>query len=281
MAEIEGSGTETPQTLKPNLDTPSLVDDVGVENLSPKEYTRAQEDLYYGHLAEQNRQGRVLRLNKTSGRVEELTGGGVSTGNEFLDKERGVGGAEKWSAATDAARLGQQYYESWKDAERQLEWDKEDAKEAKAAAGGSGSGRAGVVRTYLDVEMDKTDEITRQYEDFQDRASLLYDLMADEQAYGMRADDQNIQNMKAQQDLGMAINPGGFYTKPLMSDALSGILSPSLPEYVRPDYRLNGAVGLPGPQGFDDSQYDEYGMPMFAHGTDPNAPLIPWPWRKE
>ena len=272
MAEIEGSGTETPQTLKPNLDTPSLVDDVGVGNLSPKEYTRAQEDLYYGFIAEQNRQGRTIRTK--DGRVEELIEGSSSS-NPFDEDTK-----DRWTSSSEAARLGQQYFESWKDAERQLKWDKEDAAEAKSAAG-SGRGGAGVVRSYLDVEMDKTSEIARQAEDFEERASLLYDLMADEQAYGMRADDQNIQNMKAQQDLGMAINPGGFYTKPLMSDALSGILSPSLPEYVRPDYRLNGAVGLPGPQGFDDSQYDEYGMPMFAHGTDPNAPLIPWPWRKE
>ncbi|MBK9019837.1 MAG: hypothetical protein IPL72_07460, partial [Sulfuritalea sp.] len=101
-------------------------------------------------------------------------------------------------------------------------------------------------------------EIQRQYKDFEDRASLLYDLMGDEQDYAMAADDQNIANWKAQRDLGMATSPGGYYATPYQNMTMSEILRPSLPDYVRPDYRLNGAVGLPGPQGFDDPDYTSW-----------------------
>ena len=51
--------------------------------------------------------------------------------------------------------------------------------------------------------------------------------------------------------------------------SLSRVLRPSLPDYVRPDYRLNQAVGLPGPEGFDNPNYDENGMPLYAYGTVP------------
>lgn len=93
----------------------------------------------------------------------------------------------------------------------------------------------------------------------------------------MAADDQNVANWKAQRDLGMATSPGGYYTTPYQSMTMSEILRPSLPDYVRPDYRLNESVGLPGPQGFDDPDYSPYGLPMFANGTAPLPPNF-WPW---
>ncbi|MBK7330443.1 MAG: hypothetical protein IPI85_15570 [Dehalococcoidia bacterium] len=132
--------------------------------------------------------------------------------------------------------------------------------------------------SYLSTETDKTKEIQRQYKDFEDRASLLYDLMGDEQDYAMAADDQNIANWKAQRDLGMATSPGGYYATPYQNMTMSEILRPSLPDYVRPDYRLNGAVGLPGPQGFDDPDYTPYGLPMFGGGTSASLPPNFWPW---
>ena len=157
---------------------------------------------------------------------------------------------------------GQKLYDDWKGAEL-------DAKEFRA------SGVA--ASAYVDAEPNKTKEITRQYHDFEDRASLLYDLMGEEQDFAMAADDQNAANWKAQRDLGMATSPGGYYTTPYQSMTMSEILRPSLPDYVRPDYRLNESVGLPGPQGFDDPDYSPYGLPMFANGTAPLPPNF-WPW---
>ena len=146
----------------------------------------------------------------------------------------------------------------------------------------------GTAKSYADIEAPKSKEIARQFQDFENRASLLNDLLQDEQMYGMRADDQNIQNMSAQRDLGLGGVPGGYYTKQPMSSALSNILAPSLPEYVRPDYRLNQSVGLPGAQGFDDEQYDQFGFPRFAFGTAgqpmqdgiqvPPIQIMTWPW---
>jgi len=157
---------------------------------------------------------------------------------------------------------GQSLYDYWQNS-------LSDAKEFKASGGAASA--------YVDAEPNKTKEITRQYHDFEDRASLLYDLMGDEQDYAMAADDQNIANWKAQRDLGMATSPGGYYTTPYQSMTMSEILRPSLPDYVRPDYRLNESVGLPGPQGFDDPDYSPYGLPMFANGTAPLPPNF-WPW---
>lgn len=165
---------------------------------------------------------------------------------------------------------GQQFYDDWQQAI--------DISKGEFASSGS-------AKSYADIEAPKSKEIQRQWKDFEDRATAFYDLQADEQAYGMRADDQNWQNMDAQRDLGMASM--GYYTKPTMENALSNIVGPSIPNYVRPDYRLNASVGLPGPQGFDDPDYDENGFPRFAFGTDPKPPMdrivvprisVPWPW---
>ncbi len=184
----------------------------------------------------------------------------------YLERQKEAG---KWVIDT----AGQGLYDFWQNSAA-------DAKEFSSSKG--------TARSYLATEADKTAEITRQFKDFDARANLLYDLMDEEQQYGMRADDQNIQNFKAQQDLGMAVVPGGVYGKPSMANSLSSILRPSLPDYVRPDYRLNAAVGLPGAQGFDDPDYNQYGFPAFANGTEaegyikvPPVPVVSWPWRKE
>lgn len=156
---------------------------------------------------------------------------------------------------------------------------------SKELSGSGGAARAAAEVSYEDLEDKKSDEITRQFKDFAARANLYSDLMADEQEYGFNATDHNISSWKAQRDLGLATMPGGFAGQPSMSQSLSSILRPSLPDYVRPDYRMNAAVGLPGPEGFDDPDYDEYGMPMFAQGTAPDfvpirpMPIVSWPWR--
>ena len=140
----------------------------------------------------------------------------------------------------------------------------------------------GAEASYLDLEKAKTKEVERQYEDFKDRASLLYDLMDKERDYAMAGDDQNYENLKRQKELGMAV-PFGFYATPYHSMTLSRVLAPSLPDYVLPDYRLNQAVGLPGPQGFDDPDYPWLQAPAYAFGTKPGLgwyrpTRVPWPW---
>lgn len=210
--------------------------------------------------------GKIVRLVKD----EPVRPPGMEPGDwEELQALRGE--STKYVTVPDTA--GQLLFDEWKSS-------LEDAKEAVSSGG--------TARSYLATEEDKTSEITRQFKDFDARASLLYDLMDEEQQYGMRADDQNIQNFKAQQDLGMAVVPGGVYGKPSMANSLSSILRPSLPDYVRPDYRLNAAVGLPGAQGFDDPDYNQSGFPAFANGTEaegyikvPPVPVVSWPWRKE
>ena len=182
-----------------------------------------------------------------------------------LHGDEGGGSSGKWVPDPN----GQMFYDDWQSAidETKQKFDS-----------------LGTARSYADIEAPKSKEIARQFQDFENRATLLYDLMADEQQYGMRADDQNIQNMSAQQELGLGGVPGGFYAKQPMSSALSNILAPSLPGYVRPDYRLNQSVGLPGPQGFDDQDYNQFGFPAFAYGTDPMPIQVPpiqirtWPW---
>lgn len=142
---------------------------------------------------------------------------------------------------------GQTAYNTFKNEERLYGREKDDAKAYET--------QIPAVRSYLDVEQDKSGEITRQANDFAGRSRLFSELLKDEQSYSMAADDQNIQNATAMQNGTMMPNAGGWYT-PLTGDNLmSSVLRPSLPDYVRPDYRMNQAVGLPGPEGFDDPDY--------------------------
>jgi len=156
---------------------------------------------------------------------------------------------------------GQQLYDRWQILESD---NKQFIREAGAGAG----------RSYVDTEGDKQDEVTRQFKDFLARAKGTYDLMDSEQKYGMNADDQNIQNMAAARagvaDIGMFPVYGHR-----LGPGLSSTIRPSLPNYLSPDYRMNQAVGLGGPEGFDNANYDENGMPMYADGTDPAMANIP------
>lgn len=279
MADPDGARTPNPRSLKaeegPNYVPPSVP---LVTQSSLKEEIRKEEDLYYGYVSEQTRKGHALGVDKTTGRVFEFiqdTDSGSAFDDLLGEESGGGGGTVRKVYDTPAALEGQIYYDNLKMAELDFERAEEDAKAAKAAMGSA--------RSYLDVEADKTKEITRQFKDFENRASLLYDLMADEQDYGFSADKHNFDAWDAQRDLGLATMPGGFAGKPSMAMSLSSILRPSLPDYVRPDYRLNAAVGLPGPQGFDDPDYGPDGLPLYARGTDefiriPLKPLVYWPW---
>jgi len=269
--------TAPPRTLKPEPApvTPQKPIEVEPETeVTPLSYLRQTEDAWNTYRGESARNGTLLRPNE-DGYIEEyvdpVAGGGSS--NPFFRDGESEGG---WTLNTPGARAAQVIYDNYLDAQLEFERFTEDSKAAKAALG--------TARSYADIEAPKSKEIARQFQDFENRATLLYDLMADEQQYGMRADDQNIQNMSAQKELGLGGVPGGFYAKQPMSSALSNILAPSLPEYVRPDYRLNQSVGLPGPQGFDDQDYNQFGFPQFAFGTDPMPIQVPpiqirtWPW---
>lgn len=265
--------TAPPRTLKPDpapVTTPKPAPAEPETDITPLSYLRQSEDEWNNYRGESARNGTLFRVNK-DGYVEEYVDPVASGGslNPFFNDGESEGG---WTLNTSGARAAQVVYDNYIDA--QLEFDRftEDSKAAKAALG--------TARSYADIEAPKSKEVARQFQDFENRATLLYDLMADEQQYGMRADDQNMQNRAFEREYGETMP---FFAKPTMGSALSNILAPSLPEYVRPDYRLNQSVGLPGPQGFDDSDYDEYGMPRFAFGTSigikiQSMPIRTWPW---
>lgn len=286
----DGEADSNPRTLKleANQDAgagQSLSDRYNAttgDKLSPKDYARSQEDAYYGKVSDAARNGHNLGFDKSTGKVfeyiEKPASGGSSLSDFFDDGsgDVGPGTSSGKNYNTSAALEAQSYFDSWQSALRDMDRATADAKEAK--------GSGGAAQSYMSSEANKTKEITRQYNDFQDRANELYDLMDQEQQYGFNAADQNMQAWKTQRDLGLATMPGGFAGTPSMAQSLSSILRPSLPDYVRPDYRMNAAVGLPGPEGFDDPQYDENGMPMYAMGTDfvqvRPMPITHWPWRK-
>ena len=122
----------------------------------------------------------------------------------------------------------------------------------------------GAARSYLDTENDKTAEVQRQFKDFLSKANAVYDLQDAEQGYSMAADDQNIQNRSAQLKGLQSFNMTPFYSNERPgSPYYSRTVAETVPNQVLPDYQLNGAVGLPGQQGFNFSN-----LPQFAHGTD-------------
>jgi len=154
-------------------------------------------------------------------------------------------------------KSGQKLYDTFKNEERLYGREKDDAKAYET--------QIPAVRSYLDVEMDKSAEVSRQANDFSARSKLLSQLLKEEQEYSTRADDQNIQNAEAVAAGTMMPNAGGWYTPLTGENLMSSVLRPSLPDYVMPDYRMNQAVGLPGPEGFDDPDY-----PMGGSGGLPD-----------
>jgi|GEM_PF-5058276 len=199
------------------------------------------------------------------------TGGRIKTPMWVPDKANsdpyaeggGGGGGGEYKDQIDPE--GQRLYNRWQILESD---NKQFRKDNFISDAGAGAGRS-----YVDTEGDKQDEVTRQFKDFLARAKGTYDLMDSELNRSMAADDQNAQNSKAYRE---GLIPGaGFYTKQPMANSLSRTIAPSLPNYLSPDYRMNQAVGLGGPQGFDNANYDENGMPMYAEGTGPAMANIP------
>lgn len=193
--------------------------------------------------------GRVSKLvwvpAKTSGsRYEEEADGGAGSGG---------GGEYKWLPDPE----GQQLFE------RLSQVQAENSQFLKDSGAGAG-------RSYVATEGDKQDEVTRQFKDFLARAKGTYDLMESEQGFAANTDKMNIGNERAVQAGYMP--PGSLPSYGhRRGPGLSSIIEPSLPNYLSPDYRMNQAVGLGGPEGFNDPDYDEYGMPMYSAGTDPMA----------
>lgn len=120
-----------------------------------------------------------------------------------------------------------------------------------------GKGQADTASAYVASETDKADEVTRQFKDFLARAQGVYDLRASEQNFAMKADDQNAANMKNAR-AGLITYPGD-YAVGSMDTAYSRVLAPSVPSSVPPIYKLNGAVGLGGTEGFDNPNYSSTG----------------------
>lgn len=140
-----------------------------------------------------------------------------------------------------------------------------------ASVGGSGGGRSGP-----SIDELRSSEARRQYLDFIDRAKSLYGLEDEEQAWSMRADDQNIANKKAamQGQLNWDRAPMYSNTRPF-NERLSDIVRPTVPAFIPPDYRLNDQVGLPGGGGFDYPRMQGEGLPDFTKGYASGTGTLP------
>jgi len=258
------SSTYTPMTLRPDWGIP------GVVGLNPRGESKGQQKAISG--AARNAYLEALRTAPGSVRDTKdgpvfLREGGGDSGGPSINGLETIGASansssNKWDPFPNDSTLMQLWYRS--------EQEAEDLKTGDfIGAAGAGAGRS-----YVDTEGDKQDEVTRQFKDFLARAKGTYDLMDSERSYAMAGDDQNIQNQAAMR----AGNLGEAWATPyadMRGPGLSSTLSRSLPNYLSPDYRMNQAVGLGGPEGFDNANYDENGMPMYADGTDPAMANIP------
>ena len=181
------------------------------------------------------------------------------------------GGASKGSPTYQPVEPGnelQQLYDRWQRAKAEEASFSSLVKSGVYELIGDGGGTVDAAKAYRDAEQLKTKEIKRQFDDFASRADELYELYKAESSANMAADDQNIQNQIYATTHADIMPQYGHIT--MANRPLSSILAPSLPSYVRPDYRNNQGVGLPGPQGFDDPDYDANGMPpQYAFGTIP------------
>ena len=302
----KSQGTLTPFDFiqeRPTLAAPPSGSIVDKKQLvaSAHAYTRTLQSQFESAM-EQFGQASGTEFKVTAGRVQKLvptsSGSGQSASDYAGGKSDTVGAPDgyKWVDVGPGSEL-QDLYNRWqkqKDTEDQISEDIKNGVYELTGGGGAAGGGGGTIdaaKAYRDSEALKTKEITRQYNDFADRADELYSLFKKEQDYALAAQDQNIQNEQAIRngtiDYGWATPHAG--RMPGVAP-LSSILAPSLPDYVRPDYRLNQSVGLPGPQGFDDPQYGADGMPGYAMGTAIRTPRVtpamvalakPWPWKRE
>lgn len=237
--------------------------DVNVVNKTSGDDSRDSEEAWYNWKAKagypvKETDGEVYRLTEvqdpeTLRLLANLT---AEEKADWIAEHGGVPMIEKWVPDEE----GQYFYDQKGLAATRAKWAAEDAKVAKE--------KEPAVRSYLDTEKDKTSEIKRQYEDFQDRGSLFYDLRDQEDAAIQKGNLFN-QQMAEQQSQHGGFGFSDVYVGQPSGSRLSDMLRPSLPDYVRPDYRLNGAVGLPGEEGFDDQDFNGFGMPYYSEGTRP------------
>ena len=221
--------------------------------------------------------GKILRLVQPTTKLDDLAyiagGGSTSTpGNPVY---------QNVEPGNELQLLYDQYQEARK-ARTDFKGDLTDKVfNLVGGGGGDGGGGGGVVdaaKAYRDSEQLKTKEINRQFGDFASRADELYQLYKQEADAAYAVDDQNNQNTESAMRYG-TMSPFYVHTPADVSRPLSSILAPSLPSYVRPDYRNNQAVGLPGPQGFDDPDYNANGMPpQYAMGTVASVPDLGGGW---
>ena len=128
--------------------------------------------------------------------------------------------------------------------------------------------------SYVDTEKDKAAEVKRQFADFMDRAKALYGLEDAEAEY---TDTQNRANAADNEDVsrGYLAEGQALWRPNRRPESLSGLVRPSLPNSpIRPIYYNNSAVGLPGPEGFSDPDYDSDGNYIggYAAGTGGGLP---------
>lgn len=138
-----------------------------------------------------------------------------------------------------------------------LQWE-QDAKQKlsdyqsglKYALGAGGA----TAESYLTSEGRKTSEVKRQLEDALTRMKAVYDLENNDQSYAANAIKNNVEQQQAMQaglmDFGMS---NVFLPNRPHVGNYADIIARTVPGDVMPDYRLNGAVGLPGGEGFPTS----------------------------
>jgi hypothetical protein len=146
--------------------------------------------------------------------------------------------------------------------------------EGSTLGSGASGGGVGQVRSYLETESDKASEAARQLQDYVNRAKAIYDFQDAERNYAAWATEQN-------REAGRAGFEGTWGTGPLYNPnrrgpRFSDIIGSTMPNEAPPSiYRLNDAVGLPGPGGFADTEggfnpnMGAGGLPMGENGGPP------------
>lgn len=143
---------------------------------------------------------------------------------------------------------------------------------ATGSGGGGGGGSGGSMKM-----IDPADQLREEFNDFMNYSKGLYSLENEEQAWSMRADDQNAFNYKAVQEGEMPLYMANFYpgSRP-RNERMSDILRPSVPDFVPSPYYDGGGMG--GSAGFGEG----LPVPGFAEGTGaginepPIDPNIAW-----
>lgn len=143
------------------------------------------------------------------------------------------------------------------------------------------SGVFGAADDYVSTEVARQNEARRQFADFFDRASALYNLQNQERDWAKTAAEHNasVKQDSMKGYVNWAAAPYMHYIRPGNVFASQAIL-PTLPSEIPPDYRLNHVVGLPGGGGFDYPRGgNTFTIPMrgYAYGTAPVDESSPYP----